>query len=71
MAVFSRHARVVDADGGNMTVRAALNLINQALDEVLDEQEAEFDGDTRFAVTWYQQHGNEETPGGGGYGIPA
>ncbi|HEV7213886.1 MAG TPA: DUF1156 domain-containing protein, partial [Chloroflexota bacterium] len=35
----------------------ALGLINQALDEVLSEQEGDFDGDTRWAITWFEQHG--------------
>jgi len=43
-----------------MTVRTALNLINQALDEVLAEQEAEFDADTRWALAWFDQHGVDE-----------
>ena len=47
-----------------MTVRTALGLINQALDEVLAEQEGEFDGDTRWALAWFEQFGMEEGPFG-------
>jgi putative DNA methylase len=47
-----------------MPVRKALQLINQTLDECLAEQEGEFDGDTRFAVTWYETHGMEPGPFG-------
>ena len=65
MAIFSRYAKVVEADGEPMTVRAALMLINQVLDEVLAEQEGEFDADTRWAVAWFEQHGTEE----GDYGV--
>jgi putative DNA methylase len=57
MAVFSRYSRVIEADGGEMTVRTALVLINQTLDEVLTEQEGDFDPTTRFAIGWYRQHG--------------
>jgi putative DNA methylase len=57
MAVFSRYAKVLEPDGSAMRVRTALGLINAVLDEVLAEQEGEFDADTRFAVTWYGQHG--------------
>jgi putative DNA methylase len=64
MAVFSRYAKVVEADGSRMTVRTALGLINQALDEILAEQEGEFDADTRFAVTWFEQRGADEGPFG-------
>ncbi len=57
MAVFSRHSRVIDADGEDMKVRTALALINQTLDEVLSEQEGDFDTDTRFCLAWFEQHG--------------
>jgi len=59
MAVFTRYSKVIEADGSPMSVRKALHLINQTLDECLNEQEGEFDGDTRFAVTWYETHGLE------------
>ena len=36
MAVFSRYAKVLEADGSQVTVRAALGLINHVLDEILD-----------------------------------
>lgn len=57
MAVFSRHKAVLEADGSPMTVRAALQLINEVLDEYLASSEGDFDADTRFAITWYEQHG--------------
>jgi putative DNA methylase len=64
MAVFSRYSKVLESDGTPMTVRAALVLINQALDEILSEQEGDFDSDTRFAVTWFEQHGGSDGPYG-------
>jgi putative DNA methylase len=57
MAVFSRFSKVVDASGQPLSVRAALQLINQALDEVLMEQESEYDPATRWAVSWFEQFG--------------
>jgi putative DNA methylase len=57
MAVFSRHSRVLEADGTAMRVRTALGLINQVLDEVLTEQEGEYDAATRWAIAWFDQHG--------------
>ena len=60
MAVFSRYARVLEGDGSPMTVRSALALINQTLDEILAEQDGDFDADTRFAVTWFEQRGFDE-----------
>jgi len=56
MAVFSRYSKVLESDGSAMRVRAALGLINQSLDEVLSEQEGEFDPDTRWALAWFEQH---------------
>lgn len=64
MAVFSRYSKVVNADGTPMSVREALQLINQVLDESLVEQESDFDSDTRFALRWYDQYGMEEGPFG-------
>ncbi len=57
MAVFSRYAQVLEPDGTRMTVRSALARINEILDEVLAEQEGDFDAPTRFAIAWYRQHG--------------
>ncbi len=64
MSVFSRYSKVVEADGSPMTVRTALALINQTLDEVLAEQEGEFDADTRWAVAWFEQYGFSDGPYG-------
>ena len=47
-----------------MTVKTALQLINQALDEYLSEQEADYDADTRFAITWFETHGMDTGPYG-------
>ena len=65
MAVYTRYARVLDAEGKRVSVREALALINQTLDEVLAEQEGEFDADTRWALAWFEQQGFGE----GEYGI--
>lgn len=64
MAVFTRYSRVVEADGSDMTVRTALALINQVLDETLSEQEGDFDSDTRFCVKWFGQYAWDETDSG-------
>ncbi len=65
MAVYTRHAKVLDAEGKALPVREALALINQVLGEVLAEQEGEFDSDSRWALTWFEQSGFEE----GDYGV--
>jgi putative DNA methylase len=56
MAVFSRYKRVLESDGTPMRVRTALALINQTLDEVLSEQESDFDSATRWALAWFEQN---------------
>jgi putative DNA methylase len=60
MAVFSRYSEVLEPDGSAMSVRTALALINQVLDEILSEQEGEFDADTRWAIAWFEQFGLKE-----------
>lgn len=57
MAVFSRYASVLEPDGSPMSVRSALARINEILDQVLNEQEGDFDSTSRFAIAWYRQHG--------------
>ena len=58
IGIFSRYAKVIEADGQPMSVRTALSLINEVLAEVLSGEESEFDADTRFAVTWFEQFGH-------------
>jgi len=60
MAVFTRYAKVLGAEGSPLTVREALALINQTLDEALTEQEGDFDADSRWALAWFEQHGFAE-----------
>jgi putative DNA methylase len=60
MAVYSKYAQVIEASGEAMSVRTALGLINQVLSEVLEEQEDEFDPETRWAIKWFEQHGMDE-----------
>jgi len=57
MAVFTSYAKVVESGDQVMSVGTALQLINQVLDELQSDQEAEFDTDTRWAVSWFDQHG--------------
>jgi putative DNA methylase len=64
IGIFSRYSRVVEADGQAMTVRTALSLINEVLAEVLSGEESEFDADTRFALTWFEQFGHNPGPFG-------
>ena len=65
MAVYTHYARVLDAEGKPLSVRDALALINQILDEALAEQEGDFDADSRWALAWFEQSGFAE----GEYGV--
>jgi putative DNA methylase len=65
MAVLTGYSKVLDAEGKPLSVREALALINQTLDEVLAEQEGDFDADSRWALTWFDQQGFAE----GEYGM--
>ena len=60
MAVYTRYAKVLDAEGRPLSVREALALINATLDEALAEQEGDFDADSRWALSWFEQHGFAE-----------
>jgi putative DNA methylase len=54
MAVFSKYAAVLEADGSPMSVCTALQLINRFL------AEDDFDPDTQFCLHWFEQHGWSE-----------
>ena len=55
MAIYTSYSAVENLDGSRLSVREALTLINQTLDEVLSEQEGDFDSDTRWAISWFEQ----------------
>lgn len=65
MAIYTRYAKVLDAEGNALSVREALALINRTLDDALAEQEGDFDPDTRWALAWFEQSGFAE----GEYGV--
>lgn len=65
MEVYTRYAKVLDAAGNKVSVRDALALINEVLDESLAEQEGDFDADTRWAAAWFEQSGFDT----GEYGV--
>ncbi|MCZ0941977.1 MAG: DUF1156 domain-containing protein, partial [Gammaproteobacteria bacterium] len=60
MAIYTRYARVIDAQGNLVTVRDALAFINQILDETFTKQEGDFDADTLWALDWFEEHGFAE-----------
>jgi putative DNA methylase len=60
MAIYTQYSEVLDAEGKPVSVRDALALINQTIDEIQAEQEGDFDADSRFALAWYEQQGFSE-----------
>nr|WP_316643255.1 DUF1156 domain-containing protein [uncultured Roseateles sp.] len=51
MAIFSQYGAVLEADGTEMSVKTALQLINRFL------AEDDFDHDTQFCLAWFEQQG--------------
>lgn len=60
IAVFSRYSSVLETDDSAMSVKTALQLINAELDGFLNDLHGDFDPDTRFAATWFEQNGYEK-----------
>ncbi|MBR3240817.1 MAG: DUF1156 domain-containing protein [Oscillospiraceae bacterium] len=56
IGVFSRFKSVLEADGKPMSVRSALQIINQELDAFYNEQEGELDRESRFCVDLFNQY---------------
>lgn len=57
ISVYSRYSRIREADGSDMPVQKALEIINRTVDEVMGDADSDYDPDTRFAVKWYQSYG--------------
>lgn len=56
IAVFSKYKSVLEADGSPMSVRSALQIINQELDLYFNEQDNDLDPESRFCVELYSQY---------------
>ena len=60
MGVFSRYRRVLEADGTPMSVRSALQVINEEIDLYFSEQVGDLDTASRFCVDLYTQNAYNE-----------
>ncbi len=60
MAIYSRYNRILESSGLRLSIRAAINIINQTLTEVLTEVEDDFDPETRWSIAWFEQYGYSE-----------
>ena len=56
MGVYSKYSKVLESDGTPMTMRSALQIINQELDVYFNEQDGELDQNSRFCVDLYMQN---------------
>ncbi|NNN09183.1 MAG: DUF1156 domain-containing protein [Acidimicrobiaceae bacterium] len=65
MAIYTSYREVLNADGSRLHVKEALSLINETFDAVISQQEGDFDADTRWAISWFEQYGFEP----GDYGV--
>jgi len=57
MAVYSRYSRVQKASGEELSVREALQEINEGIDRYFDEMTGNLDPVSRFCVQWYAEAG--------------
>lgn len=60
MAVYSRYAKVLEADGSELSIRKALQIINQELDAYFTEQEGDMDEASRVCIALYSQSGFDD-----------
>lgn len=60
MAIFSKFSKVLEADGTQMSIKTALQIINQELEVFLNSREIDFDQETRFCLAWFEQYGFKE-----------
>jgi putative DNA methylase len=69
MEIYSKYKAVLNSDDTPMVVKEALIEINKALDEHLNQEEGEFDADSRFALTFFETYGYEDRPYGDAEGL--
>ena len=60
MEVYSRYSRVERISGEIVPVREALAYINREIDTYFDQEEGDFDAETRFCLAWLKQYGYTE-----------
>ncbi|QHD50684.1 DUF1156 domain-containing protein [Vreelandella aquamarina] len=56
MAIYSKYEAVLNQDGSKMSVHDALVLINRAITEFLSPDSGNFDADTQFCASWFDQY---------------
>ena len=56
MAIYSKYESVLNQDGSKMSVHDALVLINRAITEFLSPDSGNFDADSQFCASWFDQY---------------
>jgi putative DNA methylase len=69
MGIFTGYAKVLEPDDSEMTVRTAIALINEAREEILGEEDAAYDAETRFCLDWFQAFGVNDGKSGDAIGM--
>jgi putative DNA methylase len=69
MGIFTSYAKVLEPDDSEMTVRTAIALINEVREEILGEEDADYDAETRFCLDWFQAFGMSEGKAGDAIGM--
>ena len=57
IGVFSKYSVVMEADGSHMSVRRALEFINEELSVILGETDEEIDAESRVCLRWFSSFG--------------
>ena len=57
VAVYSKYNAVLNQDGSTMNVHDALILINREITDYLNPESGQFDADTLFCSSWFDQYG--------------
>jgi len=69
MGIFTSYAKVLEPDDSEMTVRTAIALINESREEILGEEDAHYDSETRFCIDWFQAFGMADGRSGDAIGM--
>ena len=69
MGIFTSYAKVLEPDDSEMTVRTAIALINEVREEILGEEDAGYDAETRFCLDWFQAFGVSDGKSGDAIGM--
>ncbi|TGP85628.1 MULTISPECIES: DUF1156 domain-containing protein [unclassified Mesorhizobium] len=69
MGIFTGYGKVLEPDDSEMTVRTAIALVNEVREEILGEEDAHYDPETRFCVDWFQAFGISDGKSGDAIGM--